>query len=81
MIRMTCIGLLLAKWGNGAVDFLKGKVDREEWLGALGLACIGIGIGAIYWPAAFIVVGLVLLYLAWEGARRGVTTRDTGSGS
>lgn len=81
MSNLAVIYQILAKLGGGTVTWIRDNVDREEWLGALGLTCLGFGIGAIYWPAALIVVGLVCLYLAWEGARRGDSTRDAGSGS
>ena len=74
-------GMVLASLGGAAVKWLNGHVDRDEWLLGLGLSFLGVGIGAIYWPVALIVVGLVFLYLAWEGARRGDTSRDSSSSS
>lgn len=43
------------------------KIDISDIHVYLGTALIGTGCGAIFWPAAAIVVGLILV---WLGTRR-----------
>ena len=53
---------------------IKKAVDLKDCAAFAGLSLLGIGLGVIYWPAALIVVGGILMYLAWAGVRR-VNTR------
>ena len=46
-------------------------MDLRDGVAALGLALVSAGVGFIFWPAALIVAGAALLYLALGGVRRG----------
>ena len=52
---------------------LKSELGLQEYLALAGLTLVAIGVGAIYWPAALIVVGSTLLYLAFMGVKRGLS--------
>lgn len=44
------------------------ELGPDAWAALVGLVLVAAGVGAIYWPAALIVVGLLLLGLAvWGG--------------
>lgn len=49
-------------------------IDGQDVALALGAGCLGIGVGKIYWPAALIVIGCLLLFIAVMGTwKRGHT--------
>lgn len=50
---------------------IKGLLDLRDYIAAAGLLLVAGGVGVIYWPAALIVSGLALLYLAVGGVKRG----------
>lgn len=45
-------------------------VDSRDILTGLGAASVATGLGVIYWPAAPIFVGCLLLFLALGGVYR-----------
>ena len=45
-------------------------IDLRDCIATGGLAALGTGVGFIYWPAALVVVGIVLLYMAHGGVKR-----------
>ena len=55
--------------------------NKRDYTGIVGMVALGVGIGAIMWPAGLISVGVVLLYMAHGGGRRGMDRRGDGSGS
>ena len=46
-------------------------VEFRDWVAFAGLGLLAVGIGVVYWPAAVIVIGGLLITLSVWGERHG----------
>lgn len=59
---------------------LRGSIDLRDITAVVGLGLLSGGVAVIYWPAALIVSGVILLGIALGGiGRNGNTGKTPGS--
>ncbi len=55
------------------------NLDKRDCTGIAGISTFGIGVGAVFWPAGLIAIGVVLLYVAHGGVNSGISKRGNRS--
>lgn len=80
------VGVIAKRFGMMVITAARWlHLDKRDCTGIAGMASLGAGASAIFWPAGLIAVGVVLLYVAHGGVsgifRRGIGSSGDGRAS